>query len=249
MWSDVIDLREFYARRLGRTAQRMVRRKLRQMWPDTSGLRVLGLGFATPYLSMFRGEAERVLAAMPAGQGVMHWPLRERSLTMLVDETDLPLPDLSMDRVLIVHALECSEQVRPLLREAWRVLADSGRLIIVVPNRRGLWARFESTPLGYGRPYSRGQITRLLRDNMFMPIETTRALFVPPIDLGILQSSAGAWERIGAKLFPAAAGVNVTEAVKQMYAQPVVTESKRKRALNPVADRTQSYHRNMDDRS
>ncbi len=112
MWSDVVDLREFYARRLGRTAQRMVRSKLRLLWPDTSGLRVLGLGFATPYLSMFRGEAERVLAAMPAGQGVMHWPLRERSLTMLADETDLPLPDLSMDRVLIVHALEYTDQVR-----------------------------------------------------------------------------------------------------------------------------------------
>lgn len=224
----------------------MVRAKLRQMWPDTSGLRVLGLGFATPYLSMFRGEAERVLAAMPAGQGVMHWPPRERSLTMLVDETELPLPDLSMDRVLIVHALECSEQVRPLLREAWRVLADSGRLIIIVPNRRGLWARFESTPLGTGRPYSRGQLSRLLRDNMFMPLETNRALFVPPIDLGILQGAAGAWEKIGAKLFPAAAGVNITEAVKQMYAQTIVTEPKRKRALSPVPGRTQGYNRKQD---
>ncbi len=225
----------------------MVRGKLRQMWPDTSGLRVLGLGFATPYLSMFRGEAERVLAAMPAGQGVMHWPLRERSLTMLVDETELPLPDLSMDRVLIVHALECSEQVRPLLREAWRVLADSGRLIIVVPNRRGLWARFESTPLGTGRPYSKGQLSRLLRDNMFMPLETTRALFVPPIDLGILQGAAGAWEKVGGKFFPAAAGVNITEAVKQMYAQTIVAEPKRKRALNPIPDRPQSFNRSMDD--
>ncbi len=224
----------------------MVRSKLRLLWPDTSGLRVLGLGFATPYLSMFRGEAERVLAAMPAGQGVMHWPLRERSLTMLADETDLPLPDLSMDRVLIVHALEYTDQVRPMLREAWRVLADSGRLIIVVPNRRGLWARFESTPLGFGRPYSRGQMSRLLRDNMFMPVEQTRALFVPPVDLGILQGSAAAWEKIGARLFPAAAGVIITEAVKQMYAQTIVTESKRKRTLNTAPGRTQGYNRSVD---
>ena len=148
MWSDVIDLREFYARRVGRNAQRMIRRQLRIMWPDLKGLRILGLGFATPYLSMFREDADRVLAAMPAGQGVLHWPVGERGLTMLADEVDLPLPDLSMDRVLIVHALESAEQVRPLLREAWRILSDSGRLIIVVPNRRGLWARFEQTPFG-----------------------------------------------------------------------------------------------------
>lgn len=226
----------------------MVRSKLRLLWPDTSGLRVLGLGFATPYLSMFRGEAERVLAAMPAGQGVMHWPLRERSLTMLADETDLPLPDLSMDRVLIVHALECTEQVRPMLREAWRVLADSGRLIVVVPNRRGLWARFESTPLGFGRPYSRAQMSRLLRDNMFMPVEQTRALFVPPVDLAILQGSAAAWEKIGGRLFPAAAGVIITESVKQMYAQSIVTGSKRKNALNTAPGRSQGYNRSLDEK-
>jgi SAM-dependent methyltransferase len=157
------------------------------------------------------------------------------------------LPDLSMDRVLIVHALECTEQVRPLLREAWRVLADSGKLVIIVPNRRGLWARFESTPLGNGRPYSRGQLSRLLRDNMFMPVESTRALFVPPVDLGILQGAAAAWEKVGMRLFPAAAGVIITEAVKQMYAQPIVTDAKRKRALNTLPERPQGFNRHHPD--
>ncbi len=245
MWSDVVDLREFYARRVGRNAQRMIRRQLRIMWPNVKGLRILGLGFATPYLSMFRADADRVLAAMPAGQGVLHWPVGERGLTMLADEVDLPLPDLSMDRVLIVHALESAEQVRPLLREAWRVLSDSGRLIIVVPNRRGLWARFEQTPFGYGRPYSKGQLTRLLRDNMFMPMETSRALFVPPFNSSILQGSASAWEKVGARLFPAAGGVNVTEAVKQMYAATMITTSKRKKSMNAVPGRSQGYNREL----
>lgn len=248
MWSDVIDLREFYARRVGRNAQRMIRRQLRILWPDVKGLRILGLGFATPYLSMFREDADRVLAAMPAGQGVLHWPVGERGLTMLADEVDLPLPDLSMDRVLIVHALESAEQVRPLLREAWRVLADSGRLIIVVPNRRGLWARFEQTPFGYGRPYSKGQLARLLRDNMFMPMETARALFVPPFNNRIIQGSASAWEKVGARLFPAAAGVNVTEAVKQMYAATMITTGKRKKPMNAVPGRSQGYNRELDER-
>ncbi|MDB9703920.1 class I SAM-dependent methyltransferase [Rhodospirillales bacterium] len=248
MWSDVIDLREFYARRVGRNAQRMIRRQLRIMWPDVKGLRILGLGFATPYLSMFREDADRVLAAMPAGQGVLHWPVGERGLTMLADEVDLPLPDLSMDRVLIVHALESAEQVRPLLREAWRVLSDSGRLIIVVPNRRGLWARFEQTPFGYGRPYSKGQLTRLLRDNMFMPMETSRALFFPPFNSSILQGSAAALEKVGARLFPAAGGVNVTEAVKQMYAATMITTGKRNKSMNAVPGRSQGYNRELDER-
>jgi hypothetical protein len=28
--------------------------------------------------------------------------------------------------VLLVHAIECTEQVRPFLREIWRVMADGG---------------------------------------------------------------------------------------------------------------------------
>ncbi len=243
MWTDVVDLREFYARRLGRTAQRMVRRRLRELWPDVSHQRVLGLGFATPYLGVFRGEAERVVAAMPAGQGVLHWPLGERGLSTLVDETDLPLPDLSFDRVMLVHTLECAEQLRPMLREVWRVMTDSGRLVVVVPNRRGLWARFETTPFGHGRPYSVGQLRRLLRDNMFMPMENHRALFVPPTSLRLIQSSAGAWEKLGSRFFPAAGGVVIVEAVKQMYASTVAVETKRARAFQAVPERPSGSNR------
>ncbi len=235
MWTDVVDLRDFYASPLGRAAQRMIRRRLREMWPDTSGQRVLGIGYAVPYLGMFRAEAERVIAAMPAGQGVLHWPLNDAGQTLLADETELPFPDLSMDRVLLVHSLECSERTRPMLREVWRVLADSGRLIVVVPNRRGLWARTERTPFGFGRPYSGGQLTRLLRDSMFMPMQTERALFVPPVPLRVLVHSALMWEKIGQRVFPGIGGVNVAEAVKQIYAgTAAVTEPKRKRAFAQV---------------
>ncbi len=234
MWTDVVDLRDFYGRRLGRTAKHMIRGQVRAMWPNVSGQRVLGLGFATPYLSMFRGEAERVLAVMPAGQGVLHWPVGEQGLSALADETDLPLPDLSVDRVLIVHGLESAEQLRPMMREIWRVLTDSGRIIVVTPNRRGLWARFESTPFGFGRPYSRSQIVRLLRENMFMPLDVHRALFVPPVNWGVVQGSATAWEKVGKRLFPAAAGVLVVEAAKQMYAQPVKSGRAAERAFGAV---------------
>jgi len=243
MWTDVVDLRDFYGRRLGRTAKRMIRGRIRAIWPDVSGQRVLGLGFATPYLSMFRGEAERVLAVMPAGHGVLHWPVGEQGLSALADETDLPLPDLSVDRVLIVHGIESAEQLRPMMREVWRVLTDSGRVIIVTPNRRGLWARFESTPFGFGRPFSRSQIVRLLRENMFMPLDVQRALFAPPVNWRLVQGSAAAWEKVGTRLFPAAAGVLVVEAAKQMYAQPVKTEGAADRAFESVRRPQRSLNR------
>ena len=85
MWTDVVDLRDFYVSTLGQVARRMVRRRLRELWPDVTGQNVLGLGYAVPYLNGFREEAERVLAAMPAGQGVLHWPPDEAGLTTLID--------------------------------------------------------------------------------------------------------------------------------------------------------------------
>ena len=48
--------------------------------------------------------------------------------------------------------LEWSEKPRDLLRELWRVLAPNGRLLLVVPNRRGLWARVDTTPVRLWQP-------------------------------------------------------------------------------------------------
>ncbi|WP_038013404.1 class I SAM-dependent methyltransferase [Terasakiella pusilla] len=232
MWMDVVDLRDFYSTPLGGMARRMIRRRIRTLWPDCKGMKVLGLGYATPYLGLFKSDAERTLAFMPSPQGVLHWPNESRSLTTLVDETDLPLPDLSVDRVLIVHAVECAEQLRNMLREVWRVLSGSGRVLIVVPNRSGVWARMERTPFGMGRPYSPRQLNSLLRDNMFTPLHVDQALFVPPSKSRMIMGSAPAWEKIGHRFFPGFAGVWLVEATKQIY------------AANPEAT-VKSKHRNL----
>ncbi len=216
----------------------MINARLRQMWPDAKGQSVLGLGYAVPYLGELRGEAARVIAAMPAEQGVLHWPADGPGQTTLVDELALPFEDLSMDRVILVHALEYSEQVRPLLREVWRVLAGSGRLIVIVPNRRGLWARFERTPFGSGLPYSRQQLSHTLRENMFTPVDTTRALFVPPLRSRMLLSVAGALETIGSRYFPMLGGVIIAEATKQIYAGSAASAKARMRGYVTMPNQT-----------
>ncbi len=217
-WTDVVDLRDFYDSSLGQVARRMIRRRIREIWPDVRGQRVLGLGFATPYLRPFRDEAERVIAVMPAVQGVLAWPRDEPNLVALADEQELPLPDRSIDRLLIVHALESAELVRPMMREAWRVLSDGGRLMVVAPNRRGIWARLERTPFGNGRPYTPNQLSRLLRDCMFTPLHNQAALFVPPVNSRMMLRSAPVWEQVGCRIFPPLAGVVIAEAAKQIYA-------------------------------
>jgi len=218
MWTDVVDLRDFYETSLGQMACRVIRRRIREMWPDLRGLRVLGIGYATPYLRGFRAEAERVLAVMPASQGVLHWPAEGPGRVALADEAELPFPDNAIDRVALIHALESSEQLRPMLREIWRILPGDGRLLAVVPNRRGIWARLDRTPFGHGHPFTHSQLSRLLRENMFTPIRSAAALFLPPSASRMTIAAAPAWEKLGRSWFQTFGGVLVIEAGKEIYA-------------------------------
>lgn len=233
---DVVDLRHFYDQPLGRVARRFIGRLIRVRWQNCTGLSVLGVGFAPPYLAPFRDEAVRVLAFMPAEQGVINWPDEGVSSTALVDAAMMPLPDSSMDRILVIHALEVSDQPRNLLSEIWRILVPNGRVLFVTPNRAGVWARFESTPFGEGLPFSRGQLRKLMRETLFTPLYEAEALYVPPFERQFLLRAAPAFERLGGRLALPGGGVHIVEATKQIY-RPVGKRRVIERALpllNPV---------------
>ena len=218
MHLDVGDLQSFYDGPMGRISRRLIRERLREVWPNVRGLSVLGLGFATPYLQPFQSEAERTVAIMPAQQGVTAWPGQAANVVALADETTLPLPDASFDRVIVAHILENTEALRPFLRQVWRILTPAGRVVVIAPNRTSLWAQFETTPFGHGRPYSRGQLERLLVDAMFTPTASTTCLHMPPFGASMLVRDGARWERWGRKTWPRLAGVHLTEATKEVMA-------------------------------
>ena len=218
MYRDVVDLREFYQTSLGQVALRLLKRRIREFWPNLTGQSVLGIGYATPYLRPFIGEAERTIAVMPSTQGVVFWPPEGPGLTTLSEEANLPFDDLTFDRVLVVHGLEATEHSRQMLREIWRVLAGGGRLLIVAANRSGLWSMTERTPFGHGSPYSASQLSHMLRDNLYVPERSANALYIPPVRSRFWLSTAPAWERLGDRWFSTFAGVTMVEATKQIYA-------------------------------
>lgn len=215
---DVLALQRFYASPLGDAARRMASRRLAALWPHADGLDMLGIGYATPYLERFRSGARRVVAMMPAEQGAERWPGEGGALAVLSEEDRLPFIDAIFDRVLITHALEETDTVRPLLREVWRVMAPEGRLVVIVANRWSLWAQADATPFGHGRPYSRQQLATLLADAMFEPVASARALYAPPTNWAPFVKAADAFERIGEVIWPAQGGLVLMEAVKRLYA-------------------------------
>ncbi len=229
MRPDVIDLQTFYRSRQGQLVRRLIGRQIRELWPDLTGARLLGLGYAVPFLAPLAETAERVCVVMAPSQGVSRWPQNGPNQVVLAAEEELPLADCSVDRVLIVHALECTEQSKHLLREIWRVLAEGGQALIVVPNRRGLWSLSESTPFGHGRPFSSDQLEDALRNNLFVPRQSATALFVPPSRSRLWLRTALAWERVGLRWARHFAGVLLMLAEKQIYAAPLEPAVARRR--------------------
>jgi SAM-dependent methyltransferase len=232
MRTDILDLHAFYESPLGKLAREFVGTRIQEAWSVSPTLRFCGFGFATPYLSAFDGS-ERVLALAPESQGVMRWPSDAGNRACLVGDDFWPLPDASIDRLLIVHGLEEAGDPRRLMREAWRVLTNDGRLIVVVAHRRGLWSVVESTPFAAGRPYLKRQLNALLSDCLFRAVAWSGALYFPPVGARFLLRSARVLERAGSSAFGAFAGVLLVEAAKELFA-PVGQVQRARRALRPA---------------
>ena len=216
MRRSIEDLRAFYGEPTGRLVRRLVARRLDDAWGEAVGCDVLGLGYATPWLDAFVG-ARRVVAAMPGGQGVEPCPVAGRNRTLLVDDRRLPFAAGAFDRVLLIHALEEADDPAALLTEAVRAMTPAGRIILAAAARGGMWARAETTPFGHGRPFTRGQLERLVRQVGLEPTAWSQTLYTPPWKplLGL----ADGIEQFGKTLMPGTAGVILLEASRQAYAR------------------------------
>jgi SAM-dependent methyltransferase len=218
----VYDMKSFYQARAGRLVRRMLTDHVRQFWPDSKGLNVMGFGYATPLLPMFESGAARVTALMPKTIGVHPWPEGMPGRVALTADAEWPLETESVDRILMLHALEHAENPEAVMQEAWRILKSNGRLLMIVPHRVGLWARADWTPFGHGTPFTAGQIRNLLQASLFVQERSGGALFTPPFRSFMALRSAYQFEAFGRYLFPGLAGVHIVEASKQLYAGTLV---------------------------
>jgi SAM-dependent methyltransferase len=220
MHLDVRDLRNFYYRSaLGRAAQRAVRDRVVELWPEAKKQTVVGFGFAVPLLRPFLADARRVIGLMPGPQGVMKWPVGQDNVAVLCDETAWPLDTGIVDKLVVMHGLETGDDTDDLLQECYRVLGPGGRGLFVVPNRTGLWARSDRTPFGYGRPYSLGQLEALLKSHGLIPGRHMGALYFPPSHRRFWLRTGNMWERTGRRISPVlSGGALMVEVSKQIPA-------------------------------
>lgn len=232
MATDVIDLRDFYASSLGRIVKSDLEQLIGRLWPSKTGEVIIGLGYTTPFLDSFDPEKNTILAFMPAQQGVLGWPSQKSIRSSLIEEDMLPLKDKSVDKLLLVHALENCHNAQHLLREAWRVLAPDGKILLITPNRRGLWARSDQTPFGHGQPYTMTQLSNLLRASLFTPSSFLRGLYALPSSLRFVQAAISPLaEKTGRTCLQKFSGIVCIEAVKQVYAGMAVPKVRKRMSL------------------
>jgi hypothetical protein len=220
MHLDVNALNNFYYQsRLGQFAKRKLQKSVEKLWGESIDDPITGFGFAPPLLSPFIERSSQITCLMPGQQGVMAWPTEQSNCSVLVEETHWPIATGSIERLLILHGLETSEKIKDLLHEIWRVLSPSAKVIFVVPNRSGWWARSEASPFGQGRPYSIRQLTNQLRANRFKIEHHVTALYAPPFESLHLLKTGKVLENIGNRFGShIGAGVILLEASKQIYA-------------------------------
>ena len=212
------DLKRFYSSLRGRIVRKIISQKILQIWPDTKSLNLVGYGYAVPYLKAYMKDSACVTNMMPAQLGVHNWPQGENNLVCFNAEQWLPLETNSVDRILMMHALEFLDYPEETFEDLWRVLKSTGRVLIVVPNRVGFWARADWSPFGQGRPYSTRQVENFLSENLFVHERTYQALFTLPFRNTLFLRAANFFEKIGPYVMPALGGVTIIEASKQIYA-------------------------------
>lgn len=241
MHLDVLDLKSFYYRtRLGRAAQQAMRAQLQRFWPEATRQTVVGYGFAVPLLRPYLADARRVTALMPGPQGVMPWPAGMPNVSVLCEETLWPVQIGQVDKLVLLHGLETSENPTAVLSEAHRVLGPGGSAVFIVPNRGGLWARRDRTPFGFGRPYTLGQIESQLERAGFRVVRHAAALYQPPSERRFWLKTGALWEGLGQRISGRyAGGVLMVEATKHVAAPSGgAKEAVRKPVLAPVAEGT-----------
>ena len=252
MWFDITHMRAFYAKPLGQLVAQLLAAHLATYWPrqiiadkaqpshkiepttqTATPERILGLGYALPFLDRLWPQAE-LFAFMPPRLGSIAWTntvantetntgtaaniSKGGNRTCLIDEAAFPLADNSVDRILLLHMLEFATEPEALFGEVWRVLAPGGRVLLVAPNRYGVWAHSQRTVWSGGNHFSKRQIRRLLVKAEFVSLNWQACFLAPPSALRLTMRHASYVERAGRRFAPALCGLLIVEATKQVYA-------------------------------
>ena len=234
MYNNINNLEIFYASRLGRHCRRLINYQLNSFVSDVKGMNVLGIGYTFPFMNKLRSENNGFYVFSTNNYGNDNLTSTKNLFSCIIEENTIPIPDLYFDRIIISHTLEFLANIENFLQEVWRILNGEGRIIILVPNRLGLWARDENNPFGYGQPFSKSQIINLLKKNKFQITKIKYSLYIPPNYINLILKYSNNIDIFFSKFVFGFGGILIVEAKKEIYGFQSPQTSKNKKLTKLV---------------
>ncbi|MBN8479338.1 MAG: class I SAM-dependent methyltransferase [Burkholderiales bacterium] len=164
---------------------------------------------------------------------------------LVADAHALPLPENTVDLVVMPHALEFTDDPHQMLREAWRVMRPEGQIIIAGFNPFSLYGvkRYfgrEQTPPWNGNFIGLWRLKDWLKLLGFDVIGGRLDAYAPPFAREKWLSRCGFFEQAGDRWWPVAGGVYFLRATKhvaglRMLAPSWQRRERRNKALSPAA--------------
>jgi len=244
---DFLQLKDFdlfYKTELGTKVKETIVKKIYRLWPELNDnkdistnsnnlnkkkQKILGIGYTAPYLELVKSDEFNNISII-SGEMVLNEDISNgfnkepntEGGEVISNLYNLPLKDASIDKIIILHSLEFSNNQSKFLREIWRVMKDNGKVIFIVPNRLSIWSKIHKTPFGHGHPYSPQQLEKLLSNSLFTLTNMDIDIFVPPVHVTLLNRIVIMLHYLCSKISSMVGGfifggVIIAEARKEIY--------------------------------
>jgi SAM-dependent methyltransferase len=176
---------------------------------------ILGIGFAENFIDTSLSQKNILIHCFPNFfyNGLGGCETAENNV--FFHEHALPFLNQSVDYAILIHSCEFFSNSDCFFEELWRILSPEALTLIIVPNRQGVWSWFDSTPFGYGHPYTMSQLKDFLAQKGFLIYDENSALFYPPLHLKKGTSFFKYLENFGRRYLKKIAGVNIVYAQKK----------------------------------
>jgi SAM-dependent methyltransferase len=185
-------------------------------------LQVGAWGAPDAFLSLARTRRSALVAAQQAA-----------GVALVATPDELPLQSDSVDVLLLPHALEFASNPHEVLREAGRVLAGEGVLIVLGFEPLGSWSLrhvfARGCPPGRARALSAKRLAEWLKLVGFEVGLPERYLYVPPVAGLSARTARGVLERAGRRAWPRFSGAYLLQARKRVHSMTPVRLRKRLR--------------------
>jgi len=215
------DLEGFYRSPSGRYLSNEIENCLSSIWAgsDLKQCHLLCVGFPPPGIMKTALSGQSFAVFSPGFLGPNKIDNKGLNISLVGDETHLPFPEGSYDRVLVFHALEYMEDPRSFIEEVWKILSPGGRVFLMTPNKKGAWKKTGLPNSELAKPYLFREVRSFLEQNGFTVGKNFGASYGLPVDFFGMVLFSGLLRRLsggGAVGFP---GFLIFEAEKRIISK------------------------------